>query len=123
MTMVDTQRRTFNDNPEDKQARYASAKTFLQELLVEIVEVCTKEEYDGKVKGSVIDLAPLVACAELSFVPDPQEGETPEILPTYRMFVSKRYFSNNMVRLMDTQTREMFVMQADPRIILHWLTY
>lgn len=118
-----TQNRIFNDVRYTPEQLHDNAKVFLQRFVDQIVQTCKIEEYEGEIKWSFIDISPLVTCVQIQFIPTLVEGEEVDVLPIYQMFVSKRYFNNNMVRLRDIETNEIFVMQADARIVMSWLTF
>lgn len=92
--------------------------TFLKKLAVDIVQACLDEEMGGNIGWRVKDLSPDLVCVEISYSED--DGDS---FRAFHMFVSKRYFSRNMVRLQDMATDQSIVMQADPNLILAWLSF
>ena len=120
MTAVQTYRRTCGNSEQQPTVEEIreNAKTFLFEFSQQIGETCRAEEYEGLIKSELIHLSPTTVCVEIQFIPTPVEGEEPDVCPTYRMFVSKRYFSNNMVRLTDIATGKTVPMAADPAWVL-----
>ena len=120
MTAVQTSyRRTFGnfEQPTVEEIR-ENAKTFLLAFAWAIEETCRAEEYEGLIKWVLIQLSPTTVCIEIQFIPTLVDGEEPDICPMYRMFVSKRYFSNNMVRLTDVATGKTVPMAADPQWVM-----
>ena len=92
--------------------------TFLKQISNVIQTACTDNLEEGLVSWQVKEISPEFICIELKYI---EEDDTD--FPTFHMFVSKRYFNNNMVRLHNITTDESHVMQADPKLILAWMSF
>ena len=91
--------------------------TFLKQLGDQVQSVCDGYLEDGSVSWQPKELSPELVCVEIKYEEDGADW------PVFHMFVSKRDFSRNMVRLHNTVTDESHVMQAEPKLILSWISF
>jgi hypothetical protein len=98
-------------------------RKFLTELCERVEKTAKEEEFEGRVEWKIVDTSPTSFHAEIQFIElDGASGsETP--LDSYRMVIKKRYYDHNIVSLTNTETSEEFIMQADPRLVISWLSF
>lgn len=98
-------------------------RKFLVSLCEDIKRVAKEEDVGGRVEVQIVDTSPTSFHAEVQFIElDGGSGsETP--LDAFRMVVKKRHYDHNIVSLTNMETGEEFIMQADPNVVLAWLSY
>lgn len=117
-----TFRRTFgNGNGENVPVDPAQIRKFLTDLCEQVEKTCQNEEYEGRVEWKIVDVSPTSFHAEIRFIEVLDGADNP--LTAYKMVVSKRYYDHNIVRMTNLETQEVFVLQADPRVIVAWLNF
>ena len=91
---------------------------FLKQLSNDTQTACTDNIEEGQVSWNVKELSPDFMCVEITYREDENED-----FPVFHMSVSSRYRGNNMICLHNVSTKKSHYMQADPELILAWLSF
>ena len=91
---------------------------FLKQLSNDIQTACTNHIEEGLVSWEVKELSPDFTCVEITY----RESQDEEF-PVFHMSLSSRYRGKNMVCLQNISNKKSHYMQADPELILAWLSF
>lgn len=89
--------------------------TFLKEFAVSVCKTAQDIEFDGEVNFEVAKLGDNLQCIRFTC-------KTSEVNSTFNVFVGKRYYGNNMLRVQDSR-KHVVVMQADPHLFLSYISF
>lgn len=107
----------MNNAQSPPQVKESPWLVFLEQLSNQIQAKCTEHQLDGSISWKIKELSPDFSCIEIGYKEDDEE------FPVFKMSLSNRYRCKNMVCLQNIKTKVPHYMQADPELILAWLSF
>ena len=101
----------------------ATIKAFLIEFAKSVVDKHNEEQMEGQVLVVEKYLSPELFCIEIQYQEYVDADKFTAEFDKFHMFVSRRHLMVNMVHLDNCRTGQQTFMEAEPALILAWLSF